>query len=257
MRKFFLCTIIIFLVSNLAVVVKAEVQKGQKISDNVLKSDVTIKVNNNVVEADEESSLLHYKGRTYLPLRAVAQAMGGWVSYDPRTKRIDIDHQPMKTMKSSKNARTRKGNFTLSLYSSKTVYKAGEPIDIWSTLQYEGDDRIEIIHPNRMILYSIRDEAGQATDDMTQVARKQTVFEPGDMVLDALNSFHLVTYNFLYNRDTAPEAAVNDPFSDNVRRAFLPAGKYRILAYTSSLEEEGAGEKLDELRVELEIEVQE
>lgn len=77
------------------------------------------------------------------------------------------------------------------------------------------------------------------------------------MVLDALNSFHLVTYNFLYNRDTAPEAAVNDPFSDNVRRAFLPAGKYRILAYTSSLEEEGAGEKLDELRVELEIEVQE
>lgn len=74
---------------------------------------------------------------------------------------------------------------------------------------------------------------------MTQVARKQTVFEPGDMVLDALNSFHLVTYNFLYNRDTAPEPAVNDPFSDNVRRAFLPAGKYRILAYTSSLEEEG------------------
>lgn len=52
MRKFFLCTIIIFLVSNLAVVVKAEVQKGQKISDNVLKSDVTIEVNNNVVEAD-------------------------------------------------------------------------------------------------------------------------------------------------------------------------------------------------------------
>ncbi|RJG26899.1 hypothetical protein DQX05_02440 [Paenibacillus thiaminolyticus] len=96
----------------------------------------------------------------------------------------------------------------MSLYSSKTVYKAGEPIDIWSTLQYEGDDRIEIIHPNRMILYSIRDEAGQVTDDMTQVARKQTVFEPGDMVLDALNSFHLVTYSFLYNRDTAPEPGV-------------------------------------------------
>lgn len=61
MRKFFLCTIIIFLVSNLAVVVKAEVQKGQKISDNVLKPDVTMRVNNNVFEADEESSLLHYK----------------------------------------------------------------------------------------------------------------------------------------------------------------------------------------------------
>ncbi|WP_147385146.1 hypothetical protein [Paenibacillus thiaminolyticus] len=37
----------------------------------------------------------------------------------------------------------------------------------------------------------------------------------------------------------------------------MPAGKYRILAYTSSMEEEGAGEKLDELRVELEIEVRE
>ncbi|MBG9792221.1 hypothetical protein ABD76_06780 [Paenibacillus dendritiformis] len=257
MRKFFACAIIIFLVSNLAVAVKAEVPKGQKVSDGVLKSDVALRVNNNVVEVDEESPLLHYKGRTYLPLRAVARVMGGWVSYDPRTKRIDIDHQPMKTMKSSKNARTRKGDFTLSLYSSKTVYKTGEPIDIWSTLQYEGDERIEIIHPNRMILYSIRDEAGQATDDETQVAGKHTVFEPGDIVLDVLDSFHLVKYNFLYNRDTAPDPGVDDPFSDNVRRAFLPAGKYRILAYTSSLEEEGAGEKLDELRVELEIEVRE
>lgn len=54
----------------------------------IASSDVTLIANGRQITSDPPPMI--QDGRTYVPLRAAAEAVGGKVEYDPQTKRITI-----------------------------------------------------------------------------------------------------------------------------------------------------------------------
>lgn len=98
---------------------------AKNVNINVVFDNLKIKVNGKLVNIEEEPFI--YKGKTYVPLRAIAELLNKQVSFDPKTKEIKIDDNKV----ASNNVINQEQNEIINPYlgtAKRTVYWDGNKI---------------------------------------------------------------------------------------------------------------------------------
>lgn len=141
----------------------------------------------------------------------------------------------IKTASSNNSSSTDGKLFGLKLYSDKQEYKPTEKINIWSTLEYTGDDiEIQIWHGDPCLIYTISDGKDFNLVGNVDEILKSTILQKGRI------------YKNYYEKSGG--YAAEDPRAGFWKKFFaekdlyLPPGEYEIKVSTAfSLNSEVAG----------------
>lgn len=188
-------------------------------------------VNNQIVAADNE--LLSYQGSVYAPVRAIAEAMKGYVSYDSTDKTVYIERPTQKAAKSTLHSKKEEGPVTLHLFSEKSEYVSGEPIHIWSRLSNTSDTAVELHHSSALLLYSITDQDGFTYEPLQPFDLVVSEFQPDEEYASTLDPIEFVAYNTFKQRERDPNLDIQAYLKRAVRPATLPPGEYTLTLKSS------------------------
>ncbi|MFC5529766.1 stalk domain-containing protein [Cohnella yongneupensis] len=164
-------------------IVKARIFKG------------SVFVNNTPAQLNDDPPILSYNGRTYVPLRKFSELTRTYVGYDEESQSIYLD-LPVENMgKSEIHSKTSNDEFTLSIFSGKSVYKEGEPIKVWSRLTRDSDQPVTIYHGGALVLYHIVDGNGFQNYPFSSFEGITSTFQPGDEYNSNLNPSQFLSFN--------------------------------------------------------------
>ncbi|WP_167670370.1 stalk domain-containing protein [Paenibacillus tianmuensis] len=90
--------------------------------------------------------ILNYNGSVYVPIRYIAENMGGKVHYDEAKKDIYIVRHVNKLTKAEISVSKQADHFMLNLHSEKETYKSNEIMNLWGSLVYLGEEEITVGH---------------------------------------------------------------------------------------------------------------
>ncbi|TMV43690.1 hypothetical protein FE783_34790 [Paenibacillus mesophilus] len=122
------------------------------------------------------SPVLNYGGKAYLPVRELVDGINGIVSYTEDKRKIEIHIPSAFNKKSEQSSMNKQGDFVLSIHSSKKTYHFNEPLDIWGTLTYLGEEDIVVGQGNPVLLFYIIDSHDNKTGDFAEASlRKRTM----------------------------------------------------------------------------------
>ncbi|BBI34074.1 stalk domain-containing protein [Cohnella abietis] len=225
MKKLFIsCIATVILLSTIAVV-SYPVQASSAIKTLIFKG--TLFINNHAVQTNQESQLLSYNNKVYIPLRDLSGQLGLSVGYDSKNQSIYIDQPVVKLTKSSINKKVSNEYFELGIFSEKRIYAEGEPINIWSHLSYTGHQSLDIFHDDLLIKYLIRDSDGFEAFDFTGLSLVTSTFNEGDEFTTAISPNKFTSYNLQKNEFQD----FNEFFRKIPRPSILTKGNYVITAY--------------------------
>lgn len=200
-------------------------------SDGVKASlfDAKIVVNNNPVQLNADNPLLNYNGRVYVPIRQFSHLGGASVGYDSDSQTIYIDSSPKVHGKPAVRSQAEDDTFTLKLFSKKTEYEEGEPIQIWGRIVREKEGVVTVDHGGSLVGYTLVDSDGVEAYTLPSFLLQSTTFAQGDEY-----EFQVSNDFFLFNA-TKQGIADQEQFEAYVNEAKrpgrLPKGAYTIEAF--------------------------
>ncbi|RED51632.1 copper amine oxidase-like protein [Cohnella lupini] len=183
---------------------------------------------NNMVVQLKENPLIIYNEKAYVPLRAIAQTLGGVVGYNKENRSIYIDQPSLYFGKSEINQKVKNEEFTLSIFSKNATYNQGESIQVWSHLLNESDQPITISHGEPLVGYNIQEESGFEVNQIYAFSLNQSSFNPGDEFSSQLLPLYIVFYN-----SQKQGVDLIKYLTETDRPSLLPKGKYTITAEAS------------------------
>jgi hypothetical protein len=101
------------------------------------------------------SPILNVGGKAYLPVRELVDGIDGVVSYAEEKRKIEIRIPSAFNKRSEQSSMNQQGDFVLSIHSSKKIYNPDEPLDIWGTLLYMGEEDIVVGQGNPALVFYI------------------------------------------------------------------------------------------------------
>ena len=168
--------------------------------------------------------ILNYEGSAYTPIRATIEQMGGQVAFDEDKMEIAVSYPATANIKSEVSSIEHAGDFHLLLHSKNKVYKEGEPVLIWGTLIYTGEEAVEIGHGDPLIFFTIKDREGTVVGQPVNDILAKTMFAPHNEQRTVLPADLVVAYNWI--KAGMPDDA---EFARKVKIPWaLPAGEYTI-----------------------------
>ncbi|PUA34864.1 hypothetical protein C8Z91_33890 [Paenibacillus elgii] len=167
--------------------------------------------------------ILNYNGSVYVPLRYIAENMGGRVHYDEAKKGIYIDRYVNNLTKAKISVSKQADNFVLNLHSEKETYKSNEIINLWSSLVYLGEEEITVGHGNPIILFTVRDEKGVSSDEIIETVLIRDQLKKNNEYKATLPLYIIESYN--YNKKGRPNTK---EFFEKEQPWLLSPGKYTI-----------------------------
>ncbi|WP_139170800.1 stalk domain-containing protein [Paenibacillus naphthalenovorans] len=184
---------------------------------------VSLSINGERVE-NLYKPILNYNGDAYLPLRFIVEKTNGKVDYDSSTKNIDIEYQNTDPLKSEVTSLIKDENFHLLLNSEKKIYDSKEPINMWGTLRYIGEDEITITHGDPLLIYSIKDSNGNYEEMGIRTVLLEETFSPNNEYTSKPPLYLSESFNFQKSKMSSPEQ-----FLQQTRKAWkLNPGEYTI-----------------------------
>ncbi|RTE06465.1 stalk domain-containing protein [Paenibacillus whitsoniae] len=186
---------------------------------------VRFTVNQQEVMLPEAYTVLNQEGSTYVPLRFVAEAMEGQVSYNEEERRISIAYASDREMKMTHAAEAHQGDVQLTLRSAWQTYRSSEQMVIQSEVLYTGDRPLKIKHGNPLVVYTIRDEDGKSLSTGVQQALITDELSPNTTFTSRLPLALLSEFNSYRSAD-----AWKLEMLQKDRPWLLPAGRYVIEA---------------------------
>ncbi|WP_152396739.1 stalk domain-containing protein [Paenibacillus guangzhouensis] len=223
------CTVLLMLYSAKAEAVSLLVKAAV--------SHVFLVVNNVQLHADSMPEILNYKNQIYVSLRYIANQFGALVGYDPTSRNVYIDHNDYGQVRSKLNASVTEGDFELSISSASAKYKQGDPIKLWSTLTYRGEDPITVSHGGSLLYFSLMDEDQFSEGYVKTVMLVYEKFQQGDNIVSFLHPGLFTTYWASKNQITD----IDRYLQETPRPHILPKGRYTIIVHA----EFAIGEKFD------------
>ncbi|WP_409344985.1 stalk domain-containing protein [Paenibacillus sp. MBLB4367] len=212
----------------------------------------TITINGQSAPLREGLEILNYEGATYVPLRYLAEQMGGRVRYDGANKTISIDTSVQESAKAALSSVKREDSFALSLHSEKAEYREGEPLRIWGSLRNAGDSDVTIGHGLPVLYFSIMDGKGRIMGGLQMQPLIKDTMKPGNEFAGTL-PFDVVQSAPSYNEDWTEE------LPEEMKEAtwLLPAGHYTVKLSSDFSVYGETGEKTGEkkLRTAIQIDV--
>ncbi|CAM4435582.1 stalk domain-containing protein [Paenibacillus tarimensis] len=186
----------------------------------------TILINNKIIDIKEGSPLLNYEDQVYVPLRALAEGKGALVGYDAKNRRIHVNEPSTPQGKSELNNMTEDENFQLHLFADKTVYKEGEPIQIWSRLAYKNDNTLTVMRLSSPIIFYIRDHDGFSDyEGRTPIGTTETLtYEKGDEYIKVIHPYNFLSY--IANKEGIED--IENYFKTATQPGQLPKGQYTV-----------------------------
>ncbi|MEK8132406.1 stalk domain-containing protein [Paenibacillus filicis] len=188
-------------------------------------SPASIKFNRTIAVMPSGHPAYQINGSTYVPLRFLVDQTGGTIHYDETYKTIDIQY-PKKYVQSQLSSTARNSDFKLKIHSEKPVYRAGEGLSIWATLEYLPDTEKVITHSSRLLSFAFTDDKGNSSPAMTLPKLEKTRLKK-DMDLYASFTPYLIqnyNHNQLQLELSGPEDWDHVP-------TVLPPGRYSIGAF--------------------------
>jgi hypothetical protein len=141
--------------------------------------------------------LLNYDGKAYAPVKALVESMGGQVSYQEKERNIEIVFPTPRSKKSEVSSVKKQGDFTLLLHSSKKTYAHDEPLDIWGTFMYSGEQEVTIGHGAPILRFYITDADGHASGDFTEDFLKKEPIGNNTVFTSSLSWNPLINLNYM------------------------------------------------------------
>lgn len=225
---------------------------GQAIKAALFKS--SIYVNNQLKEWGEDTPLLNYNNRVYVPLRAFATILGDAVGYDAKSKTVYVDQPNSWPVQSKLHSATEEEGLEIKILSEKAVYAYGEPIRIWARLSNASNQEITLYHGSPLVGFNIKDKDGFESNQWYALDLHTSKFKPGDEYSSILSPRQFLAYNSykqgIYDFDR---------YSDKTARpAALPKGEYTIEAVADySLSKEINDDTKRKLKASIQITVNE
>ncbi|MDD9267265.1 stalk domain-containing protein [Paenibacillus sp. GCM10023248] len=204
--------------------------------DKIIKSPVTLWLNDKEHSLSNEFDLYNINGSTYVPLRDIVEQLGGAVYYDSKSSNISI-HLPKASEKYSSTSSIHNfDDFTLELHSSKSSYEENENMNIWASLTYRGAEKIDFIHGSPALSFSITDQDGVKEGGYTTASAIKTEFDTGNQVTSDFPLRTILEYNYRKSGKPDYNLFLANPDSDP---SYLPPGDYSIKVNASFLKGEG------------------
>ena len=200
-------------------------------SNTVETSLFPVKIAFNDQELSFDDPILNYNGKAYVPVRTLAEWLGGGVSYDDEEHKIDIYlPSPMKNKRAVLSSSTHDGDWKLSIHTAKKTYRANEPLEIWSNLVYTGEEELEIGHGNPLLKFYIIDAEGNKAGESNEDVLRYSKFSKNDLMTSVLDWAFIKSLNF-YKSGMDPKR-----YKENYEKPWLlDQGKYTVgvlLEYT-------------------------
>ncbi|MFD0671093.1 stalk domain-containing protein [Cohnella sp. GCM10027633] len=216
--------------------------------------DARLIVNNVPVQAREgDPPVLNVEGRTYVPLRKISEYLGGVASYDPADRSVYVDNvpHPPSGIPEVKAAASNE-EFTIRLFSQKSVYAEGEPISVWARLTREKDEPITVYHGTALALIHLKDEDGFSDVTLAGLSLETSTFNKNDEYNISLHPLAIFSYK-AYKMGGDWEEYMNN----GIRPTVLPKGIYSITADAYySLDKKFVAESTRDLQASIEITVE-
>ncbi|WJH33793.1 copper amine oxidase N-terminal domain-containing protein [Paenibacillus sp. CC-CFT747] len=179
-------------------------------------------------EPDTDSAILNYNGHAYVPVRFIAENMGGLVGYHHESQTVSIRYPDPRSVSSELSSIQTEGSFQLALYSAKKAYSAGEPLTIWSTLENVGQTAVSLAHSTPILQYSIKDRSGTVRNEASFDAGG-SVLEKGAQYLQSLTPSSIRYFNFQRSGSRDFEAFLQTPNSDILEPGIYTVGVQAVI----------------------------
>jgi hypothetical protein len=196
----------------------------------IKKFPVALSVNGEDKILPKELGMYNINGNIYVPIRYMVNQLGGSVFYDQRSAHVSINYLKSSEKYSSVTSIKKFDDFTLELHSAKSTYDQNEVINIWSSLSYEGDDKVEFIHGIPTLTFSIIDQDGVREGGYIATAAIKNELKAGDQITNDFPLSTIVDYNFRKSGMTDHDSFIENSVSN---QALLPPGTYTIKVYAS------------------------
>lgn len=217
LKKTIIVAITLFLLSSSFLVA------SDNVTSYLFKGELFI--NNEIVDLKQD--LYSINGSVYVPVRALAEKMKGYISYDKSNQSVHIEQANASDKKSTVNETTKNDQFTLSAFSSKSTFQHGDQIEIWSRLVNYTEHPVNILHGVSLIEYHITDDDGFTSKEIYGLPLLSSTFQAGDELNSNIKQNAFLTYNLnkigFDNRDDL--YAFNN---ESARPSVLPRGNYII-----------------------------
>ncbi|MDK8183592.1 hypothetical protein [Paenibacillus sp. UMB4589-SE434] len=185
------------------------------------------------LEQNPSMPFLQKEEVTYIPVRSLEKSGIGFTRYDAKTKNIYID--PYDTFKptsvSKAYAQKEDDFFKLRINSSKTNYKGGENLDIWSSLDVKSTASITIKHGNPLVSYFLIDEDGLFVSETRAASLHTSTLHFDDQMISVwrgMLAHHYIGDKYGYFDKPNGEQLFHQEVARPLR---LPAGDYTIGAF--------------------------
>ncbi|MFC5446643.1 stalk domain-containing protein [Paenibacillus aestuarii] len=203
---------------------------------NITKSPITLSVNGEDKTLPKDIDMYNINGNTYVPIRYITNQLGGSVFYDQKSAKVSINYSKASEKYSSITSIKKFDDFTLELHSAKSTYDENEMINIWASLSYEGDNKIDFIHGLPTLTFSIIDQDGIREGGYITASSIKTELKAGNQINNEFPLSTIVDYNFRKSGMTDHDSFLEN---SNANQALLPPGTYTIKVNTSFLKGEG------------------
>lgn len=182
-------------------------------------------INNEIVNLKQD--IFSINGSVYVPVRALVEKMRGNISYDKSNQTVHIEQANSLDKKSTVNKTIKNDQFTLSAFSSKSTFKYGDQIELWSRITNHTEHSINILHGESLIEYSITDVNGFTSKENYGLALLPSSYQSGDELHSNIKQNSFLTYNLnkigLDNKDD-----IYSFYNESARPSVLPRGDYII-----------------------------
>lgn len=204
--------------------------------DRIFKSSTTLSLNSEEKSLPKEFDIYNINGSTYVPLRNIVDQLGGTVFYNPKSSNITINLPKDSEKYSSTSSIKKFDDFTLELHSEKTAYGQNESVNVWATLTYQGDKKVDFIHGLPALSFSIVDQDGIKEGGYTTASAIKTELNTGNQITNSFPLSTITEYNFRKSGKSDYSLFLENPDSNPV---YLPPGTYSIKVTASFLKGEG------------------
>ncbi|EFM08627.1 copper amine oxidase domain protein [Paenibacillus curdlanolyticus YK9] len=158
------------------------------------------------------------------PLRYISNQLGAAVGYDSVSKSVYIDNNALTTFKSENVSIAEDATFQLKMLANKTAFKYGEPITVWTEMNYLGKESSDIYYGGSMVTYSLTDADGFSDSELGSLVLQKSKFNVNDAYMRILPQSLIGSYLMHKNNVEDPEKYLNEA----VRPAALPIGTYTL-----------------------------
>lgn len=208
---------------------------------------VSVSVNNKDLTFSN-SPILNYEGKAYLPVRELVDEIDGVVSYVEEKRKIEINIPSMFNKRSEQSSMIKQDDFFLSIHSSKKIYNSDEPLDVWGTLKYIGEENIVVGEGSLAILFYIIDSKGNKTSDVSDASLSKRSMSTGTEYTSKFSWDLATSLNFIKSGMDL------ETFLETSEKPWLlEKGVYTVGAYAQFLL--GDNNELVQMRTEFTVEV--